>query len=54
MILYIDNVAAASIAGDVDWGRDPPVRAYWGISSGGSGTYTSTTFDSPTKDTYRY
>lgn len=52
----VDNVALCSIAGDVDWGRDPPVRAFWGgNSSGGAlGVYTSTTFDYPTMDTYKY
>jgi len=51
---YIDNVACCSIAGDVDWGQDPLVRAYWGVSSGSSGTYTSTTYSPPTMDTYKY
>lgn len=54
MDLYIDNTSVASIAGDVEWGRDPLVRAYWGVSSGSSGTYTSTTYSYPTMDTYRY
>ena len=54
MIFYIDNTAVATINGDVDWGQDPPVRAFWGDASGGSGTYTSTTYGSPTMDTYRY
>ena len=53
---YIDNTAVCSIAGDVDWGQDPPVRAFWGgnSSAGANGVYTSTTYSPPTMDTYRY
>ena len=56
MEFVIDNSSSAviTINGDVDWGQDPPVRAYWGIASGGSGTFTSTTYSRPTMDTYRY
>jgi len=56
MEFRIDNSssAACTINGDVDWGQDPPVRAYWGIASGGSGTYTSTTYSRPTMDKYKY
>jgi len=54
----IDNSSTASItiAGDVDWGQDPPVLAYWGgnSSAGANGVYTNTTFSRPTMDTYRY
>ena len=55
-VFSVDNAALCSIAGDVDWGRDPPVRAFWGgnSSGGANGVYTSTTFSYPTMDTYRY
>ena len=51
-LLNNQSTSGCVIAGDVDWGQDPPVLAYWGIASGGSGTYTSTTFSRPTMDTY--
>ena len=53
---FINNTAVCSIAGDVDWGQSPLVRAFWGgnSSAGAAGVYTSTTFSSPTMDTYRY
>ena len=56
MNFVIDNSSSAliTIDGDIDWGHDPPVKAYWGVSSGSSGTYTSTTYSKPTMDTYRY
>ena len=49
-----DVANLCSIDGDVDWGQNPLVRAYWGVSSGSSGTYTSTTYDSPTMSEYKY
>ena len=51
------NVAnLCSIDGDVDWGQDPLVRAFWGgnSSGGANGVYTSTTYDSPTMSEYKY
>ena len=56
MDFYIDNTAVCSIAGDVDWGQDPLVRAFWGgnSSGGADGVYTSTTYSYPTMDTYKY
>ena len=54
MEFRINNTAVVTIDGDVDWGQDPPVRAYWGVSSGSSGTYTSTTYSRPTMDNYKY
>jgi len=50
----VDGTVVADIAADVVWEHEPPTLAYWGIASGGSGTYTSTTFSYPTTDTYRY
>lgn len=56
MNFYIDNTAVCSIAGDVDWGQSPLVRAFWGgnSSAGAAGVYTSTTYSYPTMNTYRY
>jgi len=51
----IDNTEVCSVSDAiVDWGRDPLVCAYWGIASGGSGTYTNTEYDYPTMDIYKY
>ena len=52
----IDDTAVCSIAGDVDWGQSPLVRAFWGgnSSAGALGVYTSTTFSYPTMNTYKY
>ena len=51
-----DVANLCSIDGDVDWGQDPLVRAFWGgnSSGGANGVYTSTTYDSPTMSEYKY
>ena len=51
-----DEANLLSIDGDVDWGQDPLVRAFWGgnSSAGANGVYTSTTFSYPTMNTYKY
>ena len=51
----IDNTEVCSVSGAVvNFGRDPLVAAYWGTDSAAANAYTSTTFDYPTMDTYKY